>query len=118
MEMSLGGCNAPQDVAAADYPTLRRIKIALRAIPRPATDVQGQWETCTPRNAGGFTAAGFYFACRIQKEVGVPIGLLDDSWGGTLIRALDSPAGFAMEPSLADMLASLKKQEVDYRATT
>ena len=47
----LGGCNAPKDIAAADYPTLRRIKIKHRALPKPASDVEGQWAVCTPSTA-------------------------------------------------------------------
>jgi sialate O-acetylesterase len=115
MEMGLGGCNAPQDVAAADYPTLRRIKVAQRALAKPSAEVPGQWEVCTPHNAAGFTAAGFYFACRIQKETGLPIGLLDDNWGGTRIEPWIPPVGFELEPSLSQTLVQVKKWEQEYR---
>ena len=79
MEWGLGGCNAPQDIAAADFPTLRRIKIEQRTAGRPGNEVPGHWEVCTPGSAPGFTAVGFYFARRVQKETGVPIGLIDDN---------------------------------------
>ncbi|HEX3999113.1 MAG TPA: sialate O-acetylesterase [Pirellulales bacterium] len=115
MEFGLGGANAPQDVAAADYPTLRRIKFDHRAVGQPSDEVPGHWEVCTPGSAPGFTAVGFYFARRIQKDIGVPIGLLDDNWGGTQIEPWIPLAGFQMEPSLASVLSEMKQRKHDYR---
>ena len=115
MEFGLGGCNAPQDIAAADYPTLRRIRLDHRALGRPDRGVPGRWEVCTPGSAPGFTAVGFYFARRIQKETGLPIGLIDDSWGGTRIEPWIPPCGFQMEPSLANVVKEMKDREQAYR---
>jgi sialate O-acetylesterase len=109
MEWGLGGCNAREDIAAADCPTLRRIKIKHRALPKPASDVEGQWAVCTPNTAGGITAVGFYFARRIQKETGVPIGLIDDNIGGTRIEPWTPAEGFALEPTLAQIPAGVKE---------
>jgi len=111
MEMNLGGCNAPEDVAAANLPNVRRIKFPHVSLSKPTTDVPGKWETTTPQNAGGFTAVGFYFARRVQKETGVPIGLLDDSWGGTRIEPWIPVEGFAAEAPLAGILDTVKKRD-------
>jgi sialate O-acetylesterase len=116
MEWGLGGCNARDDVAAADCPKLRRIKLDHRALGCPDRGVPGRWEVCTPQSAPGFTAVGFYFARRIQKETGVPIGLIDDNWGGTRIEPWIPPAGFEQEPTLVGMLEDLKKRDQDYRS--
>ena len=112
MEWTLGGCNAPDDIKAADFPWLRRIKFNHVSLLKPSMQVpSGGWEACTPQTAGNFTAVGFYFAKRIQKEIGVPIGLLDDNWGGCRIEPWIPTAGFELEPSLAPMLADLKKRD-------
>lgn len=111
MEMNLGGCNAPEDIAAADLPNIRRIKFPHVALSLPTTNVPGNWQICTKATAPGFTAAGFYFARRIQKDTGVPIGLLDDSWGGTRIEPWIPPCGFETEPALAGIMADVKKRE-------
>ncbi len=115
MEWSLAGCNAPQDIAAADFPTLRRLKINHRALPKPDGDVAGNWEVCTPATAGNFTAVGFYFARRVQQEVGVPIGLIDNSWGGIRIEPFTPICGFEMEPSLANIPGDVKRADQTYR---
>ena len=112
MEMSLGGCNAPDDIATASFPTLRRIKFPQISLRSPADTVPGHWDTCTPASAGNFTAVGFYFARRIQREVpGVPIGLLDDNWGGTRIEPWIPPVGFEQQPALAKELAEVKARQ-------
>ncbi len=111
MEWGLGGCNAPEDIAAANLPNLRRIKFPHVSLSKPTTDVPGKWEACSPQNTAGFTAVGFYFARRVQKETGVPIGLLDDSWGGTRIEPWIPLEGFAAEPALSGILDAVKKRD-------
>ena len=113
MEWNLGSCNAPEDVAAADHPWLRRIKFQHVSLAKPSMQVPGSWENCTPQSAGGFTAVGYYFANRIHKEAGVPIGLLDDNWGGCLIEPWIPVEGYALEPSLAPFLDEVKKREAE-----
>lgn len=115
MEMNLGGCNAPEDIASANLPKIRRIKFDHRALATPTTEVPGHWEVCTPGTAGGFTAVGLYFARRIQKETDLPIGLIDDNWGGTRIEPWVPKVGFELEPNLAQILTNVKKMDLDYR---
>jgi len=115
MEMGLGGCNAPQDIAAANLPAIRQIRIDHRALAKPSTEVFGRWEVCHPASAPGFTAVGFYFARRLQKDTGLPIGLIDDNWGGTRIEPWIPPEGFEREPALRHTLSDLKKWEQEYR---
>ena len=116
MEMNLGGCNAPEDIASADLPNIRRIKFPHVSLSKPTTDVPGKWETTTAQNAGGYTAVGFYFARRVQKETGVPIGLLDDSWGGTRIEPWIPVCGFEGEAPLAAILDAVKKRDAESAA--
>ncbi len=111
MEWNLGSCNAAEDIAAANLPNLRRIKFPHVSLNKPTTDVPGKWETCSPQNTAGFTAVGFYFARRVQKETGVPIGLLDDSWGGTRIEPWVPVEGFAAEPALSAILEKVKQRD-------
>jgi sialate O-acetylesterase len=115
MERSLANCDAPQDIAGANFPTLRRIKLEHRPLGTPAADVPGHWEICSPQTAPGFTAVGFYFARQIQQEIGVPIGLLDVNWGGTRIEPWIPRCGFEQEPSLANILQDVTNTRQRYR---
>ena len=117
MEMPLGNCNAPQDIAAANYPALRWIKPNKRSLGWPGTEVVGRWGCCAPDNAPTMTAAGFYFARRIQKETGLPLGLIDISWSGSAIEPWMPVCAFEMEPSLSNIFQSAKKPLDAYRAS-
>ena len=115
MEFDMNGCNAPEDIAAANLPSIRHIKLDHRAMGQPDAEVVGQWSACTPDTVRGFTAVGFYFARRIQKETGVPIGLLNDNWGGTRIEPWVPLCGFDMVPSLTNIPAEVQQRSQQYR---
>lgn len=71
------------DLASASFPLIRQGAVPRDPSVKPRTNSAVSWTICTPQSVGQFTAAGFYFACEIQKYLGVPIGLIHASWGGT-----------------------------------
>ena len=94
MEMALGPClDAAEDIKTADLPKIRRIKINTVESGKlePDAPAAGPWQVCTPGTAGAFTAVGFYFAREVQQKSGVPIGILDDNWGGSRIEPWTAP---------------------------
>ena len=110
MEMGLGGClNAAEDSKRADFSKIRRIKFACVTSGYPEEDAitTTAWQVCSPQTANGFTAVGFYFAREIFQKTGMPIGILDDNLGGTLIAPWIPPDGMEAAPEL--------KQEFDKR---
>jgi sialate O-acetylesterase len=115
MEMQLGGCLGDQeDIKAADFPKIRRIKINHVQTGQPEADAPTAtpWQVCTPQTAPGFTAVGFYFAREVQAKTGLPIGLIDDNWGGTRIEPWVPADGIAavaeLRPELDGMQNALK----------
>ena len=50
-------------------------------------DVKGQWVECGPGTVGDFSAAGYYFARKVQKETGYPVGMISTTWGATASQA-------------------------------
>jgi len=119
MEMALGGClNAADDCKVADLPKIRRIKFAhvQSACPESDAPATAAWQVCTTQNAGAFTAVGFYFAREIQAKTGVPIGILDDNWGGTQIEPWTTSAGLESIPELHDAVVVRSNALAAYRA--
>jgi sialate O-acetylesterase len=102
--------NAAEEIAAANFPQIRFFKVAKSRAPAPARDVQGEWTVCTPQSIDRikFSAAGYFFGRKIHRELGVPVGLIDSTWGGTRIEPWTAPRGFAAVPSLADFAAATK----------
>jgi sialate O-acetylesterase len=102
--------NAEQEIAAADYPRIRHIKILHRPADAPQNNVDVEpWQVCSPATVGNFTAVGYFFARTLQDQLDVPIGLIGCNWGGTRIEPWTAPVGFQQVPALkeiADNLAS------------
>ena len=67
-------------------PDIRLINAPHRTSNRPLTDVNARWTVCSPRTVGSMSAVGYAFACDLQDELDVPIGLLSINWGGTRIE--------------------------------
>lgn len=90
MEFQLAkSTKSPKEEAAAEKNNkqlrLFRIPDHIKA-PEPATDTTGTWKTteleqdCLP-----FSGCGFFFGAKLQRELNIPIGLIDTSWGGTAV---------------------------------
>jgi len=95
--------NPQQEIAAANYPNIRHIKVPKTPASLPQNDFKGDWQVCSPQTAGGFTAAGYFMARKLHAELGVPIGLVHSSWGGTRIEPWTPVSGFADLPQLKDI---------------
>lgn len=108
LEMS---ARATQAVAQADYPQIRLFSVPRRAQANPIDDVDAAWCVCTPSDAGGFSAVGYYFGRELHRRLNVPIGLINSSWGGTVAQAWTDRATLEGEPALAGYVEDLKKVE-------
>jgi len=119
MEMGLGGClGAEADIKTADLPKIRRIKFNHEQAGVPALDASvGTWQVCTPQTAPGFTAVGFYFARDILQKTGVPIGIIDNNWGGCNIEPWVAPEGLAMVAELKPQMTVRQEAIKTYHTT-
>ena len=115
MEFSLRGTNnAEAEAAAARFPLIRHFKVEQAMAPTPAADVKGSWTVCSPETAPHFTAVGYFFARKIHARLGVPIGLLNTSWGGTPVEAWMSPTMLAANPQAAAQAAYWRRTVAEY----
>jgi sialate O-acetylesterase len=106
MEFGVGNLvDAKHEIAAADYPQIRLMKIDKAWKPEPQNDMTGEWKVCTPESIAqggwkGFSAVGYFFGRELHKQLKVPVGLIDATWGGTVIQSWTPPVGFASIPAL------------------
>lgn len=75
------------EVSAANHPQIRLVRVKGPGSQKPVEDFNGKWEVCTPESAKGFSAVGYFFGRELNDQLGVPIGLVDDSWGGSACEA-------------------------------
>ncbi|MDR2705734.1 MAG: sialate O-acetylesterase [Planctomycetaceae bacterium] len=82
------GNDAEKEIAAADYPNIRLLKVSQHAAKEPQDNFEGKWELCSPQTVSTFTAAGYFFGRNLHKELnGIPIGLIQSAWGGSSCEA-------------------------------
>ena len=77
-----------EELADSDYPDIRLFRAEHQlSLDVEKDDVAGKWLVCNADNADNFSAVAFVFGKRLHKELGVPVGLVQDAWGGTIIEA-------------------------------
>ncbi|MBX3737971.1 MAG: sialate O-acetylesterase [Candidatus Didemnitutus sp.] len=74
---------AAEEIAASANEGIRVFKVKRALKDERQTDVSGEWRAASPAASGSFTAVGYYFAKFIQTKLGVPVGIVDSTWGGT-----------------------------------
>jgi sialate O-acetylesterase len=101
--------NPQQEIANGDWPLIRHVRIDHVTSPSKLDDVDNTgWQVCSPDTVGDFSAVGYYFARKLQRELNVPIGLLHTSWGGTIIETWISPESLKNHPDFKDAIAKLE----------
>ncbi len=114
MEWSLAQVKSDADIAAADNPYIRHIKIGRDIDGRPQTEIKkGEWQVTTPENARAFSAVAYFFGKNLYDRLKVPIGLINSSWGGTNIETWISREGFESSSEFRDLIARMPVFDVN-----
>ena len=75
------------EIASASNPAMRLFQVDRKTVLAPRVNVNGSWQSCSPDAAKGFSGVGYLFGRDLQPILGVPVGLIDSSWGGTPAEA-------------------------------
>ena len=75
-----------REVAAANWPLIRHFNVAHRIAEAPLDDVEATWVATTPETIPPQSAVAHFFGETLHKELDVPVGLINCSWGGTRIE--------------------------------
>ncbi len=108
-----GASNGAEAIAAATDSSIRLYTVPRKTSYAPLDDVTASWQVCTPETVPGFTAVGYFFGRDLRKALGVPIGLINSSWGGTFAEAWTSPEGFKSLPDYAPWIADENAKKAD-----
>jgi len=79
--------DADLETATAKYPNIRLITVPQVGTQEPQYDFQGAWQPCSPATVGEFSAVGFFYGRVLHQMLDVPIGLIDNAWGGSAAEA-------------------------------
>lgn len=105
--------NADEEIASAQYPGIRLFTVEKNVSALPANELNGKWETCSPASIPLFSAVGYFFGRALHKELKVPFGLINSTWGGTPIETWISRSGFEHDAYYSSVIKKAPEMSMD-----
>ncbi len=99
--------NWQQEIAMPDRPALR----LFRDDKQPAWNARG-WRHCDGKDLRAFSATAYFFGKALQQKLGVPVGLIDVSRGGSCIQSW-TPRDYALRNPVTRDYSNLFQQHRD-----
>ena len=96
-------------VATASFPQIRLFTVPRVIGTEPQEDVAGHWRVCQPDAVPTFSAVAYYFGRQLHRELDLPIGLINSSWGGTRIEPWTDRASLEALPGMGTQFAALEE---------
>ena len=106
--------NGAVEIAAANHPEIRLISVPQVGTQDPQDNFDGAWEVCSPESAKNFSAVGYLFGSRIHSTLGVPVGLIDNAWGGSAAEAWVPRNVLEADGNYTELLESWDKKVAAY----
>ncbi|MDR0792389.1 MAG: sialate O-acetylesterase [Chitinophagaceae bacterium] len=102
-QMALHSVRYADEIAGANEPEIRQFWVPnVTNLQSPQEDLPaGSWKWANPTDVKDFSAVAYFFAKKLYEKYHVPIGIINESWGGVPIEAWMS------EESLKDFPAIL-----------
>ena len=108
-----GDWNGDIEAAASKLPNLRLVTVPIVGTQELQNDFKGEWKQCTPESAAGFTAVGFFFGRMLHEVLGVPVGLINNAWGGSAAEAWVRRESIEKDPRFQALMEATVKREAD-----
>jgi sialate O-acetylesterase len=122
MQWSINQCADPETVVKnSANPDLRLYYVEripqvepISALTKPSQPSLHRWNVSGPESVGQFSAVAYHFGVKLQKELGVPVGVIHTSWGGTPAEAWTSRPSLLAEPTLKHYVEKLDVAKTKY----
>jgi sialate O-acetylesterase len=101
---------------SAKFPKIRMINFPQVGTQEPIWTHDRQWMVCTPETVGNFSAVGYFFGRQLHETLDVPVGLINNAWGGSSCEAWVRRDILAADEKYKPMLDRWTKMEADFAA--
>jgi len=101
--------DAEEETKNANYPNIRLFSVKRKTSQNPLDDVGGKWTSCSPTSVLHFSAVGYFFGRHLHKNLNVPVGLINSSWGGTRAEAWTSTEMLKSDKELSPIVTAWDK---------
>src|SRR5258708_11037589 len=108
-----GDWNGYFEAAASKLPHLRLIKVPQVGTQELQNDFKGQWKASNASSASSFSAVGFLYGRYLHQILGVPVGLIDNSWGGSAAEAWVRRESLEKDPRFKLLMDNTTKRETE-----
>ncbi len=95
-------------------PDVRFFTVEKATADRPLGDLKGHWTASSPTTVGYFSAVALSFAREVQKRLGVPVGIVQATWGGSPAEAWTSREALTAEATLKPLVDAYDAAQTDY----
>ncbi len=109
-----GVLNYKEELAKVNYPEIRLFKESRMVSDKPQDDCEGIWSQCNPESVSDFSATAYFFGRKLYQDLGIPIGIIDASNGGTNIEAWMSKEVLESDADFKSSLDGFRKLMNDY----
>ena len=103
--------NSSFEISSSHQYPLRFFKTKQAIGHKPKTNVEGAWKTSDSINSPNFSATAYFFAKNLYKELKVPIGIINSSWGGTPVQSWADQKALQNIPAYKDALKSIEQMD-------
>ena len=112
MQFNVGSSlDADLEIATAKFPKIHLISVPQVGTQEPQDDFKGSWVECSPQTVGGFSAVGYFFGRSIHQIVSVPVGLINNAWGGSAAEAWVRRDVLEKDERFADLMKRTMENE-------
>lgn len=108
--------NADLVMLAAKTPAIRMINFPQVGSQEAIWSHDRPWMVCSPETVGSFSAVGYFFARQLHQTLDIPIGMINNAWGGSACEAWVERDVLAKTESMAPLLARWQTSEQEYEA--
>ena len=111
--------DSAREIASAHDDRLRQFKVPNSWSWSPETElIGGNWTRADSQHVSTFSAVGYFFARELRREIKIPIGIINTSWGGSAIEAWISRGALGLGDSAwAAVQNRLQDQREDQNRT-
>lgn len=108
--------DADLEIASAKYPKIRLISVPQVGTQEPQNDFKGAWSECSPQSVPAFSAVGYFFGRGLHQILDVPIGLINNAWGGSAAEAWVRRDVLEKDPRFALLMENTRKNEANLQS--
>ena len=98
----------------AKFPNIRHITVPQVGTQEAQNNFNGEWKQVTPGTIGDFSGVGYFFGRQLHQTLDIPIGLIDNAWGGSSAEAWVRRDLLEADERYSALMARWEKTESTY----